>query len=144
MILLWFILGVALIFGIARYNESNKLFWTLLISFVMGFAGAKMINDVHFSNDEQSNDCLTQVCSTQMPMASLSTTAYFITDAMPKASNVVTAHKSVSQGFTPATCETNVTLSEVFGGIRDQPRQLPTKPPEPCLQKDFLILHDTG
>lgn len=144
MILLWFILGIALIFGIARYNESNKLFWTLLFAYVMGFAGTKMVLDIHHGNEKQSNVSLAQVNSTQVSTATLSTLSYFITSVMPKTNVVVTALKPVSQGFAPATSKTSVILSEVFGRTRDQPLSNLIKPPELCLQKDFSTLHDTG
>ena len=44
--LLIFLLGIIVIIGIARYNESNKLFWTLLISFLSGMAVASVYNTV--------------------------------------------------------------------------------------------------
>jgi hypothetical protein len=143
MTVLWFILGIALIFGIARYNESNKLFWLLLFSFVMGFAGTKMIIDSHHG-DEQSNGDLTQVYSTHVSTATLNAATYYITSDVLKANNVVTAQHHVSQGLTPALSETNITLSEVFERTRDQPLLTLIKPPELCLQKDFLTLHDSG
>ena len=143
MTVLWFILGIVLIFGIARYNESNKLFWTLLFAFIMGFAGTKMvINDHH--EDEQSNGNLTQVCSTHVPKTVLSMATCYIISNLSKAYNVVTAQQHVSQSLTPALSETNITLSEVFERTRDQPSLTLIKPPELCLTKDFSTLHDTG
>lgn len=136
MILLWFVLGIVLAFGIARYNESNKLFWTLLFSFVMGFAGTKMVLD-SASSKEKSNSNLTQVCSTQMPKATFSTTTYYMTNDMSKAENVVTAQTSVGQGYTPAICETDIVLSEISGRTRDQPQLTLIKPPEIWLNKEF-------
>lgn len=38
MSLLLFLIGIFIIFCIGRYNESNKLFWILLISFISSFA----------------------------------------------------------------------------------------------------------
>ena len=38
MSLLLFLIGLFIIFCIGRYNESNKLFWILLISFICSFA----------------------------------------------------------------------------------------------------------
>lgn len=140
---LWFILGIALIFGIARYNESNKLFWTLLFSYVMGFTGAKIVLDT-FQGNEQSNVSLTQVYSTQVSVPTLSTLMYYTTSAELQKGNVVTAQQPVSQSVTPVLSETNVILSEVFRRTRDQPQLTLIKPPELCLQKDFSILHDTG
>lgn len=43
MALLWFLLGIAIIFCIGRYNESNKLFWVLLISFIGSFTAATVV-----------------------------------------------------------------------------------------------------
>lgn len=43
MILLMFVIGLLLIIGISRYNESEKLFWTLLVSFVGSFAAATAV-----------------------------------------------------------------------------------------------------
>ncbi len=144
MILLWFILGIALILAIARYNESNKLFWTLLFAFVMGFAGAKMYLDVHHGDEQQSNVNLTQVSSTQVSTTTLSALQHYVTSSMLQNGKVVTAHKPVGQGTSPATSETGVILSEVFGRTRDQPQLSLIKPPELCLPKDFSTLHDTG
>lgn len=143
MILLWFLLGIALILGIARYNESNKLFWTLLFAYVMGFAGTKMVLQTSNGNEQGNGNLTTQVYSTQAPTVSLSTLVYYIT-SNTEATNVVTAQAPVSQGYTPALSETKITLSEVFGRTRDQPTLTLIKPPELCLTKDFTTLHDTG
>lgn len=128
MILLWFILGIALIFGISRYNESNKLFWTLLFAFVMGFAGTKMVLDSH-SGDEQSNNSFTQVCPTQESIIVDASTVPFqaYVDMTPMK---VTASNPVSQDFAPVNNEVRVTLSKVFGRTRDQPLSTLTEPPE--------------
>lgn len=128
MILLWFFVGILIIFAIARYNESNKLFWTLLLSYVMGFAGTKMVHDT-FYGGKQSNDNHVKVCSTQMMSAAFDTATYFITNNKADDDNVVTALTPVSQGM-PATHEISAILSEVFGRTRDQPQLTLIKPPE--------------
>ena len=129
MILLWFFVGILIIFAIARYNESNKLFWLFLLSYVMGFAGTKMVYDT-FSGDKQSNDNLVQVSSTQVMSTALSTATYFITDNKVDDNTMVTAFKPVSQGISPTIHKVDVTLSEVFGRTRDQPQSAQIKPPE--------------
>lgn len=129
MILLWFFVGILIIFAIARYNESNKLFWVFLLSYVMGFAGTKMVYDT-FSGDKQSNDDLVQVSSTQVMSTALSTATYFITDNKVDDNTMVTAFKPVSQGISPTIHKVDVTLSEVFGRTRDQPQSAQIKPPE--------------
>jgi hypothetical protein len=130
MILLWFLLGLALILGIARYNEGNKLFWVLLFSYIMGFAAAKMVIDLFgHHDDERSNVNLTQVCPTQTPSITPNAIELFtcVTDLV---STKVTALKSVSQVYTPVAHEIDVTVSQVFGRTRDQPILTLTKPPE--------------
>lgn len=62
MILLWCLLGISLAFGIARYNQSNKLFWILFTSFVIGIAGASVYNKL--TNDQSETESV-QVCPTQ-------------------------------------------------------------------------------
>lgn len=142
MILLWFFLGIALIFGIARYNASNKLFWTLLFAFVMGFAGTKMVLNTISGNEKESNVDQTQVISTQMPTEALSTTQYYITDVVCEANGAVTGQYFVSQSM-PVSSKKDVILSEISGRTRDQPQLSLIKPPE-CLLKDFSTVHDTG
>lgn len=127
MILLWFILGICLILGIARYNESNKLFWTLLFAFVMGFAGTKMVLQI-VESDEQDEICINQTNSTQVLKNSLTDFQYFITNDFAT-NNVVTAQNLVGQGLY-VNNDTDIILSEVYGGIRDQPINNLLKPPE--------------
>ena len=45
MTLFVFLLGLLLIFAIARYNESNKLFWIMLCSYIGAFTLTKIINE---------------------------------------------------------------------------------------------------
>ena len=62
--LLIFLLGIIVIIGIARYNESNKLFWTLLISFLSGMAVASVYNTV--TAPEKNDNKVTLTKSTPM------------------------------------------------------------------------------
>lgn len=122
MVLLWFILGILLIFAIARYNESNMLFWTLLFSLIIGFAGAKMMLDINHGNEQKSNISNVQANPTQVPTTSLSAILYCATEELVESNNVVTAQKPVGQGIMPVANETDVILSEIFGRTRDQPQ----------------------
>lgn len=67
--LLTFIVGIIVIFLLARYNKSNKLFWVLLISMMSGFVGGTIAANI--GNDKKSNvECVSQnltLCS--MPTA---------------------------------------------------------------------------
>ena len=132
MILLWFILGIILIFGIARYNESNKLFWMLLFSLVMGFAGTKMVLDINHGK-KQSNVNLTQVYSTQELNNSVK--AVLFNTEYTSTTESVTGLAPVGQSFTPDECEINIALSKVFGRTRDQPIN---KYSEPYLRTPFF------
>ena len=142
MILLWFVIGILLAFGIARYNESNKLFWQLVLAFVLGYATTVMI-DRSVNGRERSSVNLVQVCPTQMPnVVSGSSIVYLLADTAV-APTKVTALESVVQESTPDKHENDTIPSMVSERTRDQPIQIIIQPPE-CLQKDTLIHHDTG
>lgn len=119
MILLWFVLGILLAFSIARYNQSNKLFWQLVLAFIFGYATAVMI-DRTINGNERSSDDLVQVSPTQMPTAVDGAMALFETTAVMESSKV-TALNSVVQVLTPAEYEVVAASSKVFGRTRDQP-----------------------
>ena len=73
MALFWFICGILLICGIARYNESNKLFWTLLVSFVGTFAAASIVIAT-CNNDTKS--VATNVSPTQLYVSTQPSSLY--------------------------------------------------------------------
>lgn len=139
MVLLWFVLGIALIFGIARYNESNKLFWQLFLAFILGFSCTKMIQQT--GNVKQSNTALVQVCPTQMSDAY--TWAIIAHNVLAKDSSVVTAQTPVSQE-SPVLHESSIILNKTCGKVRDQPQEIITNPSELWLLKDISTLHDYG
>lgn len=111
MTLFLFIIGLVLITFIARYNESNKLFWALLTSYVLSFAGCKLIID-NFGHDE-SNNTFMQVQPTQGLAASPGSLVYLLADEDLSAPKKVTS-EPVSQAYVPAS-ERTVTLSDVHG-----------------------------
>lgn len=142
MILLWFVFGILLAFGIARYNESNKLFWQLAVSLILGYAATVMVIRT-IGGSERSSENLVQVCPTQTPVVvSGSSTVYLLADTT-LAPTKVTALKSAVQAFTPEKHENSTILSKVFGRTRDQPLLTLTQPPE-CLAKVISTLHDSG
>ena len=128
MILLWFALGTLLAYGIARYNESNKLFWQLFLAFVLGFTATVVCNRA-FHSEERSNDNLTQVCPTQV-LYVVQGNAYYPTRIDITTPLKVTGSELVSQDITPVLNEVEVASSEVFGRTRDQPIQTIIQPPE--------------
>lgn len=117
MVLFWFIIGVIAITLIARYNESDKLFWKLFLAFVLGFASAKMY--YHLTNERNENT-LTQVSPTQASMELSGIAQFFLAGSTPEIT-VSTSYVPVSQAFAPAGSESNLVLSKIAGGARDQP-----------------------
>ena len=111
MTLFLFIVGIILIALVARYNESNKLFWALLTSYVLSFAGCKLLID-SFGHNE-SNNTFMQVQPTQGLAASPGSLVYLLADEDLSAPKKVTS-EPVSQAFVPAV-ERSVTLSDVSG-----------------------------
>lgn len=53
-----FIIGIIVIFCLARYNKSNKLFWLLLVSMMSGFVGGTIATNM--KNEKKNNVEYTQ------------------------------------------------------------------------------------
>lgn len=66
MTLLMFIIGILTIIGISRYNESDKLFWKLLVSFVGAYTAACIVGHIVSNNDEQDKVISMQSMPTQV------------------------------------------------------------------------------
>lgn len=130
MSVLIFIFGILLALGIARYNESNKLFWQLTLCFVTAYAVTVLIQRITSSNENGTG--LVQVnCPTQMPtVVSTSSLYYLLPDTTGTAPVKVTALDSVVQDITPKLYKNDTVLSMVFGRTRDQPILTLTQPPE--------------
>ncbi len=105
-----FILGILIILGIARYNESNKLFWILFTAYTLSFAGAKVIIDT-FDEKEQSEQSLNQALPTQGLDMTSSTCMCFVTGES-LSTIVKNASKPVGQAM-PGYIERAYTLSDV-------------------------------
>ena len=121
MILLWFLLGIAIAYGIARYNESNKLFWTLALTFTLGYAMTVMIQKS--MTEEQGNKNITVTYPTQMPIITSGSIVY------PLAGDSLSVTEK-GKTYVPAGKDTSnideiVILRKVAGGVRDQPFVLP-------------------
>ena len=94
MALSWFLLGIVIIFGIAKYNESNKLFWVLLVSFIGSFTMASVVISTTSENKDQTTKvyCPTQGSSNVSSNISLADINLNDTVGIPK---------PVSYGITP-------------------------------------------
>lgn len=117
MVLFWFIIGVIAITLIARYNESDKLFWKLFLAFVLGFASAKMY---YHLTSERNENTLTQVSPTQASMELSGIAQFFLAGSTPEIT-VSESYVPVSQAYAPAGSESSLILSKIAGGARDQP-----------------------
>lgn len=124
---LWFLLGIAIIFGISRYNESNKLFWTLFISFVGMFTVGKVAAAIIGDNNKGNKVHSTQVCPIHAPSQSLSITS-FVTDALNAAAYEQKCSEHVGKVYTPAYSAVYFIPSEVYVEARGQPTSIPENP----------------
>lgn len=112
MTLIVFLLGILIILGIARYNESNKLFWILFVSYVLGFTGVKLALDA-FGEKEQSTVSLNQAYPTQG--LALTQNAIAFIDVINYPTSKKETSNPVSQAYTPDFVELTNTLSNVSG-----------------------------
>lgn len=65
MTLFWFVLGLALVVGIARYNESNKLFWALFCSLLIGVACGHLVSKCTATDHKMDKKSINiQMCPT--------------------------------------------------------------------------------
>ena len=85
--LLIFLLGIIVIIGIARYNESNKLFWTLLISFLSGMAVGSVYNIVTAPEKNGKNVTLTK----STPTCQISSDIYCLMKGEDQSTNSLNA-----------------------------------------------------
>lgn len=108
-----FILGILIILCIARYNESNKLFWTLFTAFTLGFAATKVLYDT-FKEKEQSEVSLNQACPTQALFA-VENAFVSIFENTSNLESVKNTSNLVGKVTTPDYVEHIVTLSDVPG-----------------------------
>lgn len=131
-----FILGILLILGIARYNESNKLFWTLLTAYVLCFTVVKVVKGA-FNEKEQSEQSLNQAYPTQGLDLASDTCMCFLADE-PMKTIVKETSKPVGQVNTPDYVEELITLSDV--SVVTPGQYLHTLPNPP----NSVILFDTS
>lgn len=57
------LMSVCVALGLARYNQSNKLFWVLLISLLVGFTGAKMVTYAFSDHESETSVVVPQTPS---------------------------------------------------------------------------------
>lgn len=116
--ILLFLIGILIILGVARYYESDKIFWLLFTSFVGAYAAVTTARYVLSDEKKQSKEVVITSSPMQAPVG-ISYTMCSLADM----SNLVTVKE---KSFVPAGKDstsklTSPSLNEVGGGARDQP-----------------------
>lgn len=111
-----FSLIVLIIAAVARYNESNKLFWTLLTPFVVAFAVTKMIQKD--SSPKQDETVTLQVSPTQSPVLTSDAFMYLLAGDSVQETEKTTS-PSVGKDTIPVENDT-IIPSKATTKIRDQ------------------------
>lgn len=111
-----FSLIVLIVGAIARYNESNKLFWTLLTPFVVAFAVTKMIQKD--SSPKQDETVTLQVSPTQSPVLTSDAFKYLLAGDSVSETKKETS-PSVGKDTIPVENDT-IIRSKATSRIRDQ------------------------
>lgn len=119
MILFWFVIGMLAIIAIARYNEDDRLFWKLTLSFVFAFTATTVALKV-FGGKQEKENLTEQVCPMQAP-SNLPTTDMLV--AMNTSATVSDVTDPVPAGKDTALIarEIDSDLGEIYGWSRDQP-----------------------
>lgn len=111
-----FSLIVLIIAAVARYNESNKLFWTLLTPFVVAFAVTKMIQKD--SSPKQDETVTLQVSPTQSAVLTSDAFKYLLAGDSVSETKKETS-PSVGKDTIPVENDT-IIRSKATSKIRDQ------------------------
>lgn len=131
MTLALFLLGIVIITVIARYNESNKLFWALLTAFTISFCAGKLFID---NSKEKSEVKLTQAYPMQGLTVMSEAIVLPLADIMTAATTKETS-KPAGQANTPALCEFSITRS-VCGVTHEQYFHILPNPPNGSIMYD--------
>lgn len=130
-----FSLIVLFVFAVARYNGSNKLFWTLLTPFIVALAVGKMIYKESPSPKQSEKIVLQSSSPTQSAALAPSTLMYLL------AGDSVTAPKKETSTFVgkdsiSAIKKDSLTSSDVVSKTRDQPVHMFPNPPNDVIPYD--------
>ena len=126
MILTLFLIGIILIALIARYNESNKLFWTLLTAYTLSFAVTKMM--LPSSSEQKDETTLLQTHPTQGIVVTPGTFMYLL----PEDTAIIHEGKlsnPVGKDTVYASEKESLILSKITTTARDQPVHMLPNPP---------------
>lgn len=119
MILLWFVIGIIVILCISRYNEDDKLFWKLLVSFVGTFAAATLVYK-YIESQKQDKVEYYSPAPTQA-LYSGSHSVCVLADPSVAVANETLVSDPVSKEY--KDCGKNLILSKVYVNVRGQPSE---------------------
>ena len=122
MTLFWFLAGLGVCIGIARYNEDDSLFWKLFISFIGAFTAATVVKtQLESENQEKVVKVEKATIPTQVLQSTPSTINFYsLADVSQAATKREKSPKPVSKDS--LINKNDSSLSKVFGSIRGQPQ----------------------
>ena len=122
MTLFWFLAGLGVCIGIARYNEDDSLFWKLFISFIGAFTAATVVTtQLESENQEKVVKVEKATVPTQVLQSTPSTINFYsLADVSQAATKREKSPKPVSKDS--LINKNDSSLSKVFGSIRGQPQ----------------------
>lgn len=118
MVLLWVIGGLTTAAAIARMNKSNKLFWILFTSFMVGIAGGSLYNKC---KDTQCETSSSSSCRTLLTCNTMSNDSPVTIDecmCMSTAVPTIVSHDEL--GFN----DDDRTLGKCYADMHEKPPQL--------------------
>lgn len=125
--LLLLILSIFVALGFARYNKSNKLFWIILVSLLLGFTGKSMVNYAFVDHKSEAST----VKSSANPM--LAPTCSF--QALEPSEGAGTCAETKPAGKDTTVVDT-VTVLNLGEG---EHTNVLTKPPRDWLKTNFIF-----
>lgn len=125
--LLLLILSIFIALGFARYNKSNKLFWIILVSLLLGFTGKSMVNYAFVDHKSEASTVKSSATPMLAPMCSL--------QALEPSEGAGTFDETKPAGKDTVVVDTVAALN--FG--EDGHIKVLTKPPQDWLKTNFIF-----
>lgn len=125
--LLMILSSIAIALGFARYNNSNKLFWILLVSLLTGFTGAKMVSSTLSDHKSEAS-----VKSINAPMLA-PTCSMTVLETAEEGAGTIVETKPTGQDSVKID-----TITMLSFGEEEYTKVLP-KPPQEGLKTNFIF-----
>ena len=125
--LLLLILSIFIALGFARYNKSNKLFWIILVSLLLGFTGKSMVNSAFVDHKSEASIVKSSATPMLAPTYSL--------QALEPSEGAGTCDETKPAGKDTVVADTVAALN--FG--EDEHIKVLTKPPQDWLKTNFIF-----